>query len=271
MNIKNQKDRFYRVLKQYFPDARLLWDDFCVYLSAYTYENDKYEIDDIFKSDYLLLHEISEILCLKRKGLKIDRNIIIKNREMVYECHLKAIDFEIDNACKERKTTHARKRMYDLISYLDDPYLPSGLINKVRNIIEKYALCSNFGVYALFIYNSKDLYLKVGALGRIHFPKGYYVYIGSTQRGMRKRFKGDYFSHKKPMCHIDYFLNYTKIIDYFLLPLTRDCVEHTAIKMQKHFKFIKNFGSSHSKASSHLFYGKKKIWTDTKRLFRKCL
>ena len=271
MNAKNNKNVFNRVLKRYFPDAQVSWDDLLLYLSAYKYEDDKYGIDDIFGNDYLLLHEIYEISCLKRGGLRIDRNVIIKNRETVYHCHLRAMDFEIDKACEEGKKEHVRRRIKDLKSYLTDPHLPENLRNEVKKIIEKYAICSNFGVYALLIYNPKDQNLKIGSLGTIHFPEGYYVYIGSAQRGLRKRIERHYSSEKNLKWHIDYFLRYAKPIDHFSLPLPRTCEEIIAIWMQNYFEFVKNFGSSDSHASSHLFYDRKYIWEKVKSLFWKCI
>ena len=144
MNVKNNKNVFNRVLERYFPNAQVSWDELLLYLSAYKYEDDKCGIDDIFKNDYLLLHEIYEISCLKRKGLKIDRDVIIKNREITYECHLRAMDFEIGKACEEDETEHVRRRIEDLKSYLTDPHLPENLRKEVKKIIEKYAKCSNF-------------------------------------------------------------------------------------------------------------------------------
>ena len=271
MKDKNHKSVFNRVLKRYFPDAQVSWDDLLIYLSAYTYKDDKYRIDDILGNDYLLLHEIYEISCLKREGLRIDRNVIIKNREAVYQCHLRAMDFEIGRACEEGKIEHVRRRIKDLKSYLIDPYLPENLRNEVKKIIEKHGMCSNFGVYALLIYNPRHQNLKIGSLGVNSFPMGYYVYIGSAQRNLEKRLKRHCSSNKNLRWHIDYFLNHTKIIDYFSLPLPRKCEEETAMEMQKKFNFIKGFGSSDSHASSHLFYGNGDIWAEVKNILRNCL
>ncbi len=126
------------------------------------------------------------------------------------------------------------------------------------------------GIYALFIENPKDMDLKVGSLGLVHFPWGYYVYIGSAQKNLRKRIERHYSKEKKMKWHIDYFLQHAYLVGHFYLELPKSCEEQVAIEMAKREKFIKNFGSSDSKAKSHLFYGSKDIWGEVKRIMYDC-
>ncbi len=270
MNPQNWRNRFERVLNKIPWKPGVSYDELITYLHSYRYEKDAYGSKEIFQNDYLLAHEIVEIECLKKKGLKIDKYVIQKNREEVYECHLKAMDYELKMACEDENSEHARMRIYDLISYICDEYRPAKLIPRVKSLIEKYTECGDSGIYSLLIKNGKDRDIEIGALGMIHFPRGYYVYIGSAQRGLRNRIKRHYSRNKKLKWHIDYLLSHAKLIDHFSLPLPKRCEERVSMEMQNIYPFIKNFGSSDSHAHSHLFHGAENIWPRTKAFFWKC-
>ncbi len=129
----------------------------------------------------------------------------------------------------------------------------------------------NSGIYSLLIENPTDRLITVGALGTIRFPVGYYVYVGSAQRNLNKRVKRHYSKDKKIRWHIDYFLQFAKIIEHYSLPLPKQCEEWIAMKMQDRAKYIPHFGASDSRAISHLFYGEIDIWESTKFFMKKCL
>jgi len=62
------------------------------------------------------------------------------------------------------------------------------------------------GYYLVLLYLPADRSVETGALGSIHYRRGWYVYVGSAQRGLtarinRHRRKG----RKKKHWHIDYF------------------------------------------------------------------
>ncbi len=43
------------------------------YLNADTYENDIYTTENILKNEYLILHEIIKVCCIKKKGVTISK------------------------------------------------------------------------------------------------------------------------------------------------------------------------------------------------------
>ncbi len=266
-----EKEKFGQMLRKLNVDGEVTWDELDTYLHAYTYEDDQYSVEDIFENEILLLHEIFEILCLKKKGLKITRDVIIKNRKDVYECHLNAIDKELNMALRELRRAWIKKRVDDLMSYLSDPCLPEELRDNVKNLILKYAYHLDFGIYALLIKNDISRSIKIGSLGQIQFAEGFYVYIGSAQRNLHRRISRHYSTHKKLRWHIDYFLVHAKILTHFSLPLPKEYEEKIAMRMGERFKSISGFGASDSRARSHLFYGDKGIWEYTQHLFWKCL
>ncbi len=111
------------------------------------------------------------------------------------------------------------------------------------------------GIYCLVISVKKNIKIKVGALGKINFKKGYYVYVGSAQNNIEKRISRHYSKEKKLHWHIDYLLmnKNVKIEDtyYKEAPKKEEC------RIARFFSEvetpIKNFGSSDCNCKSHLF------------------
>lgn len=52
----------------------------------------------------------------------------------------------------------------------------------------------------------------VGELGHFRFPRGYYLYIGSSMNGLDARVRRHLTLEKKLHWHIDYFLAYARVV-----------------------------------------------------------
>ena len=112
------------------------------------------------------------------------------------------------------------------------------------------------GIYALLIH-CNNMTIIVGKLGKIHFASGYYVYIGSAQKNLKKRIARHYRKNKKIKWHIDYLLQDAIVTMHITAPLPKFCEEKIAMSLQEQFAYVHGFGSSDSHAKSHLFYGEK--------------
>ncbi len=109
-----------------------------IYLNARTYENEIYTPGEILSNDYLMLHEVSEIECLKAKNLEITPSVIIENSEETYDCHLEAMEKELQFALKKGDRAWITKRLGNLKSYLEDENLPKRLRKRVLNLINRF-------------------------------------------------------------------------------------------------------------------------------------
>lgn len=111
------------------------------------------------------------------------------------------------------------------------------------------------GVYCLIIKVKTDIIQKIGALGKIKFKKGIYVYIGSAQNNLEKRIKRHLSKKKKIRWHIDYLLknNFVKIEKVFYKKVGKKEECKIALFLEKIGKPIKNFGCSDCSCTSHLF------------------
>jgi len=112
------------------------------------------------------------------------------------------------------------------------------------------------GTYILVLQVLSDTKVNVGSLGLIALERGYYFYVGSGKAGVSSRVKRHFAKRKNIYWHIDYITSSKKVIPlgYFYIPLIIE--ELLAIELSKRLKFINGFGSSDSRAQSHLFYCK---------------
>ncbi len=119
------------------------------------------------------------------------------------------------------------------------------------------------GVYHLLLFIEKPRLIRVGALGRISFPAGYYTYTGRAMRGLAARLARHARRKKKLRWHIDYLLLHSELVEIRIIP-TDDPgeEEHLADALWRRARKVMGeaalpapgFGSSDSRLPSHLRY-----------------
>lgn len=119
------------------------------------------------------------------------------------------------------------------------------------------------GNYILLIKLEKDQEIKIGKLGNILFKKDFYIYIGSALNGLEQRINRHLIRDKKSHWHIDYLLQFGKIIDAYYKEsnLKEEC--NVAKKLEEKLFLIPGFGCSDCRCRSHLFYGDMKEIKDS--------
>lgn len=110
------------------------------------------------------------------------------------------------------------------------------------------------GYYAVVLELESERVIEVGSLGRITFPGGYYVYIGSARGMLTKRIKRHLVSRKRMHWHIDYLRRYARLTHSFPIraSVSRECELASAISRISDWQ-IPGFGSSDCGCNSHLF------------------
>lgn len=120
------------------------------------------------------------------------------------------------------------------------------------------------GTYILVIFLFENTKIKVGSLGKISFPKGFYLYVGSamgisgsvTLINRVKRHLSES-NDKKLHWHIDYLLDDPNsiIVKIYLIPSSQvlECIIAQEI-LDRADNYIKNFGSSDCQCKSHLLH-----------------
>jgi len=108
-------------------------------------------------------------------------------------------------------------------------------------------------VYLLFLDIRQPKNIEVGALGRINFESGTYVYVGSAMNSVEKRLERHFSEVENLHWHIDYLTEEANTFDYFILPENSEYEEWLAEKLENYCEPVKGFGSSDSSQKSHLF------------------
>jgi sugar fermentation stimulation protein A len=110
------------------------------------------------------------------------------------------------------------------------------------------------GSYIIILNIRDDIDISVGKLGTIHFPKGFYLYVGSARRHLTQRMERHLRKRKNFFWHIDYLRNHTD--QCMALPIrSSEPLEHElakALSTISHWH-IPGFGSSDCFCETHLF------------------
>jgi len=110
------------------------------------------------------------------------------------------------------------------------------------------------GSYILLIKLPEEQTITTGNLKDIHFPRGYYAYVGSAMGGFKSRLSRHLQDSKKRHWHIDYLLEKASVNEIILCEIKErvECTIAQALSYQ--FDSIPGFGSSDCKCPSHLFF-----------------
>ena len=82
------------------------------------------------------------------------------------------------------------------------------------------------GSYVLIIKLPQEQTITIGSLREVHFPRGYYAYVGSGMGGVEPRVSRHLRRNKKPHWHIDYLREKALVADIIICE-TEDRVECT--------------------------------------------
>lgn len=103
------------------------------------------------------------------------------------------------------------------------------------------------GTYTLVLYLKGSRRIRVGSLGWIDFPEGYYAYTGSAMNGLRARVHRHLLREKAKYWHIDYLVPHMRVMRVLMYfsHLRAECEVVRRIAQLPGAAFpIKGFGSS---------------------------
>lgn len=112
------------------------------------------------------------------------------------------------------------------------------------------------GTYVLVVSLAHDGEIVVGALGRLSFEAGYYLYVGSALGGLGARIGRHLHRRKRLRWHIDYLLVHGSVRDiwYLASPDRQECVwARTLARLPGVEGFGVGFGASDCSCRTHLF------------------
>lgn len=120
--------------------------------------------------------------------------------------------------------------------------------------LDDLTVSSAKGSYILIMLLNSEKKIRVGSLGGIPFPEGFYTYLGSALGGFKSRVNRHLTEDKKPKWHIDYLLSEAKVLRVIFCETERrlECLLSQALV--DGFSFIPGFGSSDCRCQSHLYF-----------------
>lgn len=124
------------------------------------------------------------------------------------------------------------------------------------------------GTYCLII-NCRGTERRIGSLGTVRFPPGFYVYVGSGFSSLEARIKRHLSSEKRRRWHIDHFLDGADV-ECVLCTTDKRRLECAVSEKLHGKKSVRGFGCSDCKCKSHLHHFKNKndATESVKRAFR---
>ncbi|MCZ7399557.1 MAG: GIY-YIG nuclease family protein [Candidatus Methanoperedens sp.] len=115
------------------------------------------------------------------------------------------------------------------------------------------------GVYVLILRMNETKDIRVGKLGRLHFRRGYYSYVGSAQgsggfKRVKRHFNVAHGRNTTRKWHIDYLLPHSEVI-CAVFSQTDDAIECVVARLiGKYSEALPGFGCSDCTCESHLFF-----------------
>ncbi len=110
------------------------------------------------------------------------------------------------------------------------------------------------GSYLLSLKLSQEAEIEIGKLGRVNFPKGYYLYVGSARKDLKRRIERHRRIRKTKFWHIDYLRERADFQAAIPIRTSDDleCEIAEAVNGLAGWN-IPGFGSSDCSCGSHLF------------------
>jgi len=111
------------------------------------------------------------------------------------------------------------------------------------------------GSYLLLLQLDEGVQITVGSLGVRHFPKGYYLYVGTAGRALAKRLARHLRKNKTAHWHIDYLRQYAQKCTALAIRASIPLEHELAAAVKKIADgAIPSFGASDCRCESHLFH-----------------
>ena len=113
------------------------------------------------------------------------------------------------------------------------------------------------GSYIIILKLQTEKVLRIGALGNIAFSEGYYLYVGSAMRHLKKRIERHRRKQKKIHWHIDYLTQQADWVASLTIRSSKRLECEIAGALSSLLKTnIPGFGSSDCRCASHLFHSR---------------
>lgn len=129
------------------------------------------------------------------------------------------------------------------------------------------------GSYVLLVEMPRVRRIRIGALGEVEFPRGFYAYAGSARGGLQARLNRHLRRTKSTRWHIDYLLKEGRVKG-FVYASTKERLEcRLAQRLEEIFSSHTGFGCGDCRCPSHLFFSQslEELIENSREIFRNLL
>jgi sugar fermentation stimulation protein A len=110
------------------------------------------------------------------------------------------------------------------------------------------------GLYIAVFHLPVGRRIRVGRLGRVSFPPGVYLYVGSAQRNLGARLARHARRVKPLRWHVDYLSTKAQMLGAIVVPGGRDGECRLAAELARAYpRAAAGFGASDCRCGGHLF------------------
>ena len=110
------------------------------------------------------------------------------------------------------------------------------------------------GCYMIILHIPDERKITIGSLGRVNFPSGYYIYIGSAKKNLTQRMARHLRKKKSFFWHIDYLRNEAAACNALPIRSSASLEHEIALAINRIADWsVPGFGASDCSCATHLF------------------
>jgi len=109
-----------QLLRDHGYDCNTTAEDLVRWFKADTPFDENFGLDEVLKEPLIVVHELVEIENVKKMGLALKKDVIVKNLEKVDDAHMIATEVELRLAASMKDVKHLRGRLENIRMWSED-------------------------------------------------------------------------------------------------------------------------------------------------------
>jgi hypothetical protein len=127
-----------RLLRNRGYDCQVTPEELVQWFKADTPYDQDFGLEKVIANPLIVVHELVEIENVKRMGLALTKDVIMRNLNKVDDAHLKAVEIELQLAKSTKDVEHIRDRLEDIKTWIEDPSVTPKNKESYRKLLTSY-------------------------------------------------------------------------------------------------------------------------------------
>jgi hypothetical protein len=137
--ISKAVDDARQLLKDHGYICQTTEEDLVRWFEADTPFDENFGLDKVIGIPLLVIHELVEIENVKKMGLALTKDVIVKNLEKVDDAHLVATQVELRIAASVGDIDHLRSRLGNIRMWIEEPSVTAENKERYRHLYDETA------------------------------------------------------------------------------------------------------------------------------------